>query len=50
MITGASRGLGSALARAAAREGASLARCARGAEALESVAKRVVDSVSTSWR
>jgi NAD(P)-dependent dehydrogenase (short-subunit alcohol dehydrogenase family) len=39
MITGASRGLGSALARAAAREGASLALCARGAEALEAVAE-----------
>ncbi len=39
MITGASRGLGQALALAAAREGASLALCARGAEALEAVAE-----------
>ncbi len=39
MISGASRGLGGALARAAAREGASLALCARGAEALEGVAE-----------
>lgn len=38
MITGASRGLGRSLARTAAREGASLALCARGAEALEAVA------------
>jgi NAD(P)-dependent dehydrogenase (short-subunit alcohol dehydrogenase family) len=36
MITGASRGLGRALAGAAAREGASLAICARRGEALES--------------
>jgi NAD(P)-dependent dehydrogenase (short-subunit alcohol dehydrogenase family) len=39
MITGASRGLGRALAVVAAREGASLAICARGAEALEAVAE-----------
>jgi NAD(P)-dependent dehydrogenase (short-subunit alcohol dehydrogenase family) len=39
MITGASRGLGRALALAAAREGASLALCARGGEALEAVAE-----------
>src|SRR5579863_10319029 len=39
MITGASRGLGRALALAAAREGASLALCARGGAALESVAE-----------
>jgi NAD(P)-dependent dehydrogenase (short-subunit alcohol dehydrogenase family) len=38
MITGASRGLGRALAHAVAREGGSLALCARGGEALESVA------------
>jgi len=40
MITGASRGLGEALALVAAREGASLALCARGGEALEAVAQR----------
>jgi NAD(P)-dependent dehydrogenase (short-subunit alcohol dehydrogenase family) len=40
MITGASRGLGEALALVAAREGASLAICARGSEALEAVAQR----------
>jgi NAD(P)-dependent dehydrogenase (short-subunit alcohol dehydrogenase family) len=39
MITGASRGLGRALALAAAREGASLALCARGSDALEAVAE-----------
>jgi NAD(P)-dependent dehydrogenase (short-subunit alcohol dehydrogenase family) len=39
MITGASRGLGRALAVAAAREGASLALCARGGPALENVAE-----------
>ncbi len=39
MITGASRGLGRALAIAAAREGASLALCARGGAALEAVAE-----------
>ncbi len=39
MITGASRGLGRALALVAAREGASLALCARGVEALEAVAE-----------
>jgi NAD(P)-dependent dehydrogenase (short-subunit alcohol dehydrogenase family) len=39
MITGASRGLGRALARVSAREGAPLAICARGAAALESAAE-----------
>jgi NAD(P)-dependent dehydrogenase (short-subunit alcohol dehydrogenase family) len=39
MITGASRGLGRSLALAAAREGASLALCARKEPALESVAE-----------
>lgn len=38
LLTGASRGLGRALAIAAAREGATLALCARGAEDLEAVA------------
>jgi NAD(P)-dependent dehydrogenase (short-subunit alcohol dehydrogenase family) len=38
MITGASRGLGRAIALAFAAEGASLALCARGAEALAQVA------------
>jgi len=38
VITGASRGLGRALSLAAARRGASLALCARGAAALEDVA------------
>jgi 3-oxoacyl-[acyl-carrier protein] reductase len=35
LTTGASRGLGRALALAFAREGASLALCSRGQEALE---------------
>jgi NAD(P)-dependent dehydrogenase (short-subunit alcohol dehydrogenase family) len=39
VLTGASRGLGRALALATAREGAALAICARGGEALEAVAE-----------
>jgi NAD(P)-dependent dehydrogenase (short-subunit alcohol dehydrogenase family) len=39
MLTGASRGLGRSLALATAREGAALAICARGGEALEVVAE-----------
>ncbi len=39
VITGASRGLGRALALAFARAGASLSLCARGADALEAVAE-----------
>jgi len=42
LITGASRGLGRALALAFAREGASLAFCARDQEALGQVAAEVV--------
>ena len=41
LITGASRGLGRSLAIAFAREGASLALCARGQESLEQVASEV---------
>ena len=41
LITGASRGLGRSLALAFAREGASLALCARGEESLERVADEV---------
>ena len=44
LITGASRGLGRALTLAAAREGASLAICARGGEALEAVAESCRES------
>jgi len=40
LITGASRGLGRAVALAYAREGADLALCARGGAALESVAEK----------
>jgi NAD(P)-dependent dehydrogenase (short-subunit alcohol dehydrogenase family) len=40
LITGASRGLGRALALAFAREGAGLAICARGMDDLEEVARR----------
>src|ERR1700752_5368578 len=38
MLTGASRGLGRAMAQALAAEGARLSICARGAEALDRVA------------
>ena len=41
LITGASRGLGRALAIAFAGEGAALALCARGASALDQVARAV---------
>jgi NAD(P)-dependent dehydrogenase (short-subunit alcohol dehydrogenase family) len=41
LVTGASRGLGRAIALAYAREGASLSLCARGAGALEAVAGEV---------
>src|ERR1700730_17687386 len=41
LVTGASRGLGRAIAEELAREGADLALCARGAESLEAVAKEL---------
>lgn len=41
LVTGASRGIGRAIATELAREGCSLALCARGAEALEAVAKEL---------
>lgn len=44
ILTGASRGLGRALALAFAREGARLAVCARGRAALDSLAEEVADA------
>jgi len=41
MLTGASRGLGRAMARALAEEGVRLSICARGAEALEAAAREL---------
>ncbi len=41
LVTGASRGLGRAIAEELAREGCDLALCARGAEALEAFAKEL---------
>ena len=41
LVTGASRGLGRAIAEELAREGCDLAVCARGAESLEAVAKEL---------
>lgn len=41
IVTGASRGLGEALARAFARAGAAVAVCARGREEIEAVAERI---------
>jgi 3-oxoacyl-[acyl-carrier protein] reductase len=41
LVTGASRGIGRAIATELAREGCSLALCARGAEPLEAVAKEL---------
>jgi 3-oxoacyl-[acyl-carrier protein] reductase len=41
LVTGASRGIGRAIAAELAREGCSLALCARGAEGLESMAKEL---------
>ncbi len=43
MISGASKGLGAALARRFAEEGAAVSLCARGSDALEEVCARVAD-------
>src|SRR4030095_495805 len=46
LITGASKGIGAAAARAFAQEGCSLRHAARGAEALEQLARQLRDE----WR
>ncbi|HKN08031.1 MAG TPA: SDR family NAD(P)-dependent oxidoreductase, partial [Pseudomonadota bacterium] len=45
MVTGASRGLGRAMAQAFADEGARLSICARGADALEAAAAELRETV-----
>lgn len=50
MITGASQGLGRALARRFAREGAALSICARGEEALEETCREIREEVAGEGR
>jgi NAD(P)-dependent dehydrogenase (short-subunit alcohol dehydrogenase family) len=47
LVTGASRGIGLGIARAFAREGASLFLCARGGEALREAARELEDAGAT---
>jgi 3-oxoacyl-[acyl-carrier protein] reductase len=49
VVTGASRGIGRAIAVELAREGCDLALCARGAEPLEALAKELRQSGRTIW-
>jgi len=49
LVTGASRGIGRAIAVELAREGCDLALCARGAEPLESLAKDLRQAGRTVW-
>ena len=51
LITGASRGIGLGIAKAFAREGASVFLCARGAEALQEAAKKLeAEGASVGYR
>lgn len=49
LVTGASRGIGRAIAEELAREGCDLALCARGAEPLEAVAKQLREQGRTVY-
>jgi 3-oxoacyl-[acyl-carrier protein] reductase len=49
VVTGASRGIGRAIAVELAREGCDLALCARGAEPLEALAKELRQTGRTIW-